>query len=81
MDTFARQTLTTIRGARIRCGPIRSRPVEQPLIVDVIKLTLEHGVYVTREAQDVAEATAAERMAPAAGCAAVNTTAPLAATA
>ena len=33
--------------------------VEQPLIVEVIKLTLNHGVYVTREAQDVAEATAA----------------------
>ena len=32
--------------------------VEQPLIVEVIKLTLNHGVYVTREAQDVAEATA-----------------------
>jgi DNA-binding response OmpR family regulator len=33
--------------------------VEQPLIADVIKLTLNHGIYVTREAQDVAEATAA----------------------
>ena len=32
--------------------------VEQPLIVEVIKLTLNHGVYVTREAQDVDEATA-----------------------
>jgi DNA-binding response OmpR family regulator len=32
--------------------------VEQPLIVEVIKLTLNHGVYVTREAQDVPEATA-----------------------
>ena len=32
--------------------------VEQPLIVEVIKLTLNHGVYVTREAQDVSEATA-----------------------
>ena len=32
--------------------------VEQPLIVEVIKLTLNHGVYVTREAKDVAEATA-----------------------
>src|SRR6185436_8363087 len=31
--------------------------VEQPLLVEVIKLTLNHGVYVTREAQDVAEAT------------------------
>jgi DNA-binding response OmpR family regulator len=30
--------------------------VEQPLIVDVIKLTLNHGIYVTREAQDVDEA-------------------------
>jgi len=33
--------------------------VEQRLLVEVIKLTLNHGVYVTREAQDVAEATAA----------------------
>ena len=33
--------------------------VEQPLIIEVIKLTLNHGVYVTREAQDVPEATAA----------------------
>jgi two-component system KDP operon response regulator KdpE len=32
--------------------------VEQPLIVDVIKLTLNHGMYVTREAQDVDEAAA-----------------------
>ena len=32
--------------------------VEQPLIADVIKLTLNHGVYVTREAQDLASATA-----------------------
>jgi DNA-binding response OmpR family regulator len=32
--------------------------VEQSLIVEVIKLTLNHGVYVTREALDVAEATA-----------------------
>jgi DNA-binding response OmpR family regulator len=32
--------------------------VEQPLIVDVIKLTLNHGIYVTRETQDVAEAAA-----------------------
>jgi DNA-binding response OmpR family regulator len=32
--------------------------VEQPLIVEVIKLTLSHGVYVTREAQDVSEAAA-----------------------
>jgi len=32
--------------------------VDQPLIVDVIKLTLNHGVYVTREAQDVDEAAA-----------------------
>jgi DNA-binding response OmpR family regulator len=31
--------------------------VEQPLMADVIKLTLNHGIYVTREAQDVAEAT------------------------
>jgi DNA-binding response OmpR family regulator len=33
--------------------------VEQPLIVEVIKLTLNHGVYATREARDVPEATAA----------------------
>src|SRR5689334_12782064 len=33
--------------------------VEQSLIVEVIKLTLNHGVYVTREARDVPEATAA----------------------
>ena len=32
--------------------------VEQPLIVEVIKLTLNHGIYVTRETYDVAEATA-----------------------
>jgi DNA-binding response OmpR family regulator len=32
--------------------------VDQPLIVDVIKLTLNHGIYVTREAQDVDEAAA-----------------------
>jgi DNA-binding response OmpR family regulator len=31
--------------------------VEQPLIVDVIKLTLNHGAYVTREALGVPEAT------------------------
>jgi DNA-binding response OmpR family regulator len=31
--------------------------VEQSLLVEVIKLTLNHGVYVTREAQDVSEAT------------------------
>jgi DNA-binding response OmpR family regulator len=32
--------------------------VEQPLIAEVIKLTLNHGVYVTREVRDVPEATA-----------------------
>jgi len=32
--------------------------VEQPMIVEVIKLTLNHVVYVTREAQDVSAATA-----------------------
>ena len=32
--------------------------VEQPLLVDVIKLTLNHGVYVTREARDVPAAAA-----------------------
>src|SRR6187399_3035061 len=31
--------------------------VDQPLLVEVIKLTLNHGAYVTREAQDVYEAT------------------------
>ncbi|HZO27577.1 MAG TPA: hypothetical protein VFH48_16495 [Chloroflexota bacterium] len=40
-------------------GPARVlMMVDQPLIIDVIKLTLNHGIYVTREAQDVAEATA-----------------------
>ena len=33
--------------------------VDQPLIAEVIKLTLDHGVYATRQANDVAEATAA----------------------
>jgi hypothetical protein len=37
--------------------------VEQPLIVEVIKLTLNHAVYVTRQTKDVAEATAARRQA------------------
>jgi len=32
--------------------------IDQPLIVEVIKLTLKHGVYATREAQNVPEATA-----------------------
>jgi DNA-binding response OmpR family regulator len=32
--------------------------VEQLLLVEVIKLTLYHGAYVTREAQDVTSATA-----------------------
>ena len=32
--------------------------VEQPILVEVIRLTLNHGVYVAREAQDVSEATA-----------------------
>ena len=42
--------------------------VEQPLIVEVIKLTLNHGVYVTREAQDVPEADGgARRLAAAPG--------------
>jgi DNA-binding response OmpR family regulator len=31
--------------------------VEQPLIAEVVKLTLNHGVYVTREVRDVPEAT------------------------
>jgi DNA-binding response OmpR family regulator len=33
--------------------------VDQPLIAEVIELTLNHGVFVTREAKDVPEATAA----------------------
>jgi DNA-binding response OmpR family regulator len=33
--------------------------VDQPLIAEVIKLTLNHGIYVTREARDAPEATAA----------------------
>jgi two-component system, OmpR family, alkaline phosphatase synthesis response regulator PhoP len=32
--------------------------VEQPLIVEVIKLTLNHGVYVTRDARDAPDAMA-----------------------
>jgi DNA-binding response OmpR family regulator len=32
--------------------------VDQPLIAEVIELTLNHGVFVTREAKDVREATA-----------------------
>lgn len=32
--------------------------VEQPLIADVIELTLNHGVYATRKAKDLVEATA-----------------------
>jgi DNA-binding response OmpR family regulator len=33
--------------------------VDQPLIAEVIELTLNHGVYATRQAKDVAEATIA----------------------
>jgi DNA-binding response OmpR family regulator len=33
--------------------------VDQPLIGEVIELTLNHGVYATRQARDVAEATVA----------------------
>jgi DNA-binding response OmpR family regulator len=33
--------------------------VEQPLLAEVIKLTLNHGVFVTREATDVPQATVA----------------------
>jgi DNA-binding response OmpR family regulator len=33
--------------------------VDQPLIAEMINLTLNHGVYVTREARDVSEATTA----------------------
>ena len=32
--------------------------VEQPLLVEVIKLTLNHGVFVTREVKSVSDATA-----------------------
>jgi DNA-binding response OmpR family regulator len=47
----------------VETSPVAGPPrvlilVDQPLIVEVIKLTLNHGVYVTREAQDVPEATA-----------------------
>jgi two-component system, OmpR family, response regulator ResD len=31
--------------------------VEQPLIADVIELTLNHGAFATRKAKDLAEAT------------------------
>jgi CheY-like chemotaxis protein len=31
--------------------------VEQPLIADVIELTLNHGAYTTRKAKSFAEAT------------------------
>jgi hypothetical protein len=31
--------------------------VDQPLIGEVIELTLNHGVYATRQAKDIAEAT------------------------
>ena len=54
METLAREPITPADGsARVLVM------VEQPLIVEVIKLTLNHGVYVTREAQNVPEATAA----------------------
>jgi DNA-binding response OmpR family regulator len=33
--------------------------VDQPLIADLIELTLNHGVYATRKAKDLPEATAA----------------------
>jgi two-component system KDP operon response regulator KdpE len=33
--------------------------VDQPLIAEMINLTLNHGIYVTREARDVPEATTA----------------------
>jgi hypothetical protein len=39
-------------------GPARVLVVDQPLIAEVIKLTLNHGVYVTREAKDAPGATA-----------------------
>ena len=35
--------------------------VDQPLIAEVIRFALNHGVYVTREAQNVTEATMALR--------------------
>jgi hypothetical protein len=46
------------RGERVQTtslsGPVRVLVmVEQRLIAEVIKLTLNHGVYVTREAKDV----------------------------
>jgi DNA-binding response OmpR family regulator len=33
--------------------------VDQPLIAEVVELTLNHGVFATRQAKDVADATAA----------------------
>lgn len=39
-------------------GPIRVLVVEdQRMVTELVKLTLNHGTYVTREAQDVVEAT------------------------
>ena len=32
--------------------------VDQPLIAEVIELTLNHGIYATRQSKDIAEATA-----------------------
>jgi DNA-binding response OmpR family regulator len=54
--------VTRQRGERVQTMPLSGPArvlvmVEQPLIVGVINLTLNHGVYVTREAKDVPEAT------------------------
>jgi DNA-binding response OmpR family regulator len=39
-------------------GPIRVLVLEdQRLVVELVKLTLNHGTYVTREARDAVEAT------------------------
>src|SRR5437764_15188293 len=39
-------------------GPLRVLVVEdQRLVTEMVKLTLNHGTYVTREAQDAGEAT------------------------
>ncbi|HZO29573.1 MAG TPA: response regulator transcription factor, partial [Chloroflexota bacterium] len=51
-------------GERVETSPLDGSPrvlilVDQPLIGEVIELTLNHGVYATRQANDVAEATIA----------------------
>jgi DNA-binding response OmpR family regulator len=50
------------RGVCVQSSPIDGPArvlvmVEQPLIADVIELTLNHGVYATRKAKDLVEAT------------------------